>query len=177
MYFVFSGDTFKFPPDLSSTIQTTPLRSKGLYHTRSFSLESDTSVYFQLDHSPSASAPSSSHLRHPDWPSRLQLGPFPIPYSTATSPSRSPEKPSPNPEESFLSGVEVSSPTHTQLPLHGRNASYAGGGPKSKRTISNKKSLPDLRPNKLFVASGRDPSQKSEGPIGSEQPGSSRSVY
>ncbi|KAI0950446.1 hypothetical protein AcV7_008910 [Taiwanofungus camphoratus] len=141
------------------TMPHDPPQATALYHARSFSLESDTSTYFQLERSQKSTGPDSFQYARSDWSPSLQPPHFPHgPDSSSPSPSRSPERVIGGSDEQASSTDEDNkgSLSKGQQPVHARNASYAGGGHKSSRSrLALKKSLPDLRPLKLQVATGR----------------------
>ncbi|KAI0362346.1 hypothetical protein OH77DRAFT_1441806 [Trametes cingulata] len=126
----------------------TPLQTDMLYHARSFSLESDTSSYFQLDRSPGPSRPQ------PENPPRLHLDPF---FSRITgksaspSPSRSPDAGvSPSDESAISSGHPAH---HSRLPSH-THTNGMNGTRIPLKSPAVKKSLPDLRPTRLHLPNG-----------------------
>jgi hypothetical protein len=120
-------------------------------HHRTFSLDSDGSNYSDNV----LPIPSAQKLRSPKSPRppRLQLDA--ASRSAHASPHRSPDSYLPTPEESVSSTDEDT--TQSAAQLHGRNASYAGtGGPTSRSVLFAKKSMPDLRPAKLNLPNRRD---------------------
>ncbi|GBE82072.1 RAM signaling pathway protein-domain-containing protein [Sparassis latifolia] len=123
------------------------------YHTRSISLESEHSTYFQLDGPPSGAGPSS--LTRPDMLPRLHLSPIPpgVSSSTSTSPSRSPQDYPATPDQT----VSTNENAARKSSAHTRNVSFADGGYKSSRSAKlAKKSLPDLRPAVSPQGTSRD---------------------
>ncbi|EIW60077.1 uncharacterized protein TRAVEDRAFT_45328 [Trametes versicolor FP-101664 SS1] len=123
----------------------TPLQTDMLYHARSFSLESDTSSYFQLDRSPVPSRP------HPENPPRLHLDPFFSRIqgkSASPSPSRSPDASvSPSDDSAGPNGIHA---YHTRIPSHLNGHS---GTRIPLKSPAIKKSLPDMRP-RLHLPNG-----------------------
>ncbi|KAH9951890.1 RAM signaling pathway protein-domain-containing protein [Amylocystis lapponica] len=147
------------------TSSNSSLQANALYHSRSFSLESSTSAYFQLDRSHSRAEPGPSNgVRH-DWSPPLDFKSLlpGTPDSTSTSPSHSPERYFD--DDSSSADDDATIPNRSQL-IHGRNASYAGRGYKTSRNgLSIKKSLPDLRPAKLHLTTSSNgvPAQRTGG--------------
>ncbi|KAI9057861.1 hypothetical protein FKP32DRAFT_1597815 [Trametes sanguinea] len=124
----------------------TPLQTDLSFHGRSFSTESDSSSYFQLEPSPGPSRPTAQSSP------RLHLDPF---FSRVAgkgisrSPSRSPEASvSPRDESVLTNGAR---PNHSRLPSHSNGI---GGSRVPLRAPSVKKSLPDLRPTRLHLPNG-----------------------
>ena len=123
-------------------------------HSRSFSLESDNSIYSDMaslhaSYNPSPSrSPQPTRLRLDVLSARSRGG------SASASPSRSPGSYLPTPDESISSVDEDSSSqsrTQKNRPqLHGRNASSVTPSTVSRHRVFAKKSLPDLRPIHLF---------------------------
>ncbi|KAI0372858.1 hypothetical protein BV20DRAFT_990186 [Pilatotrama ljubarskyi] len=132
--------------DVNAPRDRTPLQTDMLYHARSFSLESDTSSYFQLDRSPGPSRPQ------PENPPRLYLDPFfsrAAGKSTSPSPSRSPDAGvSPSDDSAMSSGNHVN---HYRLPSH---TNGTNGARVPLKGPSVKKSLPDLRATRLHLPNG-----------------------
>ncbi|KAI0636774.1 RAM signaling pathway protein-domain-containing protein [Trametes polyzona] len=124
----------------------TPLQTDLLYHTRSFSLESDTSSNFQLDRSPAPSRPQ------PENPPRLHLDSFFLKIagkSGSPSPSRSPDASvSPSDESAGSNGIHAH---HSRFPSHLNGHS---GTRVPLKGPSVKKSMPDMRPTKLQLPNG-----------------------
>jgi len=139
------------------------LQATALYHARSFSLESDTSAYFQLERSHKSKERSqspSSYLQQ-DWPPRLQFTPFTpgFPISTSTSPSRSPDsyyppdESAPSTDDDGYGGMderESSQPQNGSLAVPGYRTSS------NSSTLTVKKSLPELRLKKLDLVASRE---------------------
>lgn len=127
------------------------INAESLYHSRSTSMESDTSSYFQLERDRS---PGPSKRPTDDAP-RLHLEPFFSNLTTAKSATPSPRSPeaivSPIDEPAFANGVHAG---------HARYASQAhlnGNGTNRvpfKSVPSVKKSMPDLRPTRLQLPNG-----------------------
>lgn len=119
-------------------------------HSRSFSLESDNSIYSDMailhaSHGPSPSrSPQPTRLRLDVLSARSRGG------SASASPSRSPGSYLPTPDESISSvDEEASGSSRAQKnrpQLHGRNASSVTPSNFSRHRMYAKKSLPDLRP-------------------------------
>ena len=118
------------------------------YHSRSYSLESDTSSYFQLD----PSSPGPSRQVAVDGP-RLHLDPF-FSHLTATKSTT----PSPRSPEGATSPTDDHSSTNGTHAGHGRFASHLNGNSLHKVPLkyspSTKKSAPDLRPARLHLPNG-----------------------
>ncbi|TBU65619.1 RAM signaling pathway protein-domain-containing protein [Dichomitus squalens] len=138
--------------DAPRSDRTPSVHAESLYHARSFSLESDASSYFQLDHSPGPSRKPTMD----DGP-RLHLDPFfssRIAKSATPSP-RSPESAiSPTDDSVLANGFHVG---HARVPSH---AHHTGNGINGTAKVSlkpipsSKKSLPDLRPARQHFANG-----------------------
>ena len=121
-----------------------------MYHSRSYSLESDTSSsYFQLDHSPGPSRKPTEDAPH------LHLDPFFTHLTAAKSTSPSPRSPdaaiSPLDDRIAPNGVHAG---HGRVPSH----VHMNGNGSTKVPIKNlpptKKSMPDLRPARLHLPNG-----------------------
>ena len=132
--------------------RTPSLHAESLYHARSFSLESDTSSYFQLDHSPGPSRKSTM-----DEGPRLHLDPF-FSHLTAKSATPSPRSPesavSPTDDSVSANGFHAS---HARLHSHTHHTSNGVNGTAKlllKPIPSSKKSLPDMRPARLHLPNG-----------------------
>lgn len=146
--------------NLSSVPQSSPpqagLQATALYHARSFSLESDTSTYFQLERSRSSVEPNKSSRSDqlPDWPLSLQLtNRF---ASSDTSPSRSPDSYYPSDE---VSGDEETQTIALELGLPRDSDDYLPRGAHRGSANSNltvKSSFPDFRLTKLHLNTSRD---------------------
>ncbi|KII89252.1 hypothetical protein PLICRDRAFT_110138 [Plicaturopsis crispa FD-325 SS-3] len=115
-------------------------------HARSFSIDSDVSLYSDLDRAVASQLPSSSDSSRLDRPPALHLGSLPS-FTPSHSPPRSPDSYLPTPDESVSSTDEEATAdlTSAQMREHIRNASYVAGlhGPDNR--LLGKKSLPDLR--------------------------------
>lgn len=127
-------------------------------HSRSFSMESDVSNNF--DGIPGSSLSRARSPRSPR-PPRLHLDVVPTGgrMHASASPARSPDSYLPTPEESVSSNDDESSRSGHSVtqPQHGRNASFAGGSASSsRRKLTAKKSLPDMRPAKLDLNGHQD---------------------
>ncbi|KAI1794556.1 RAM signaling pathway protein-domain-containing protein [Ganoderma leucocontextum] len=128
------------------------IHTESSYHTRSYSIESDASSYFQLDNSPGPSRKPTM-----DNGPRLHLDPFFSHLaSNSTTPSpRSPEGVVPPTDESVLpNGIHaghVRATSHAHLNGNGTNGAVKVP---SKSVPSMKKSLPDMRPARLHLANG-----------------------
>ncbi|KAI0082789.1 hypothetical protein K474DRAFT_1654962 [Panus rudis PR-1116 ss-1] len=120
------------------------------FHTRSFSIESDASIYSDMAN---LHAPSRRPTQSPG-PSRLRLDvpTFSRSASTSVSPSpiRSPASYLPTPDESTPSAEEdtVTGPGRLQRgqnQSHSRNGSSLPSRPPTRQAVLSQKSLPELR--------------------------------
>lgn len=143
--------------DSKSPFDTSLFVEGSSVHQRSSSLESDASTYSDTILTP----PSFDATRPPKSPRppRLHLAAMSSthPTDTSASPSHSPNSYLPTPEESVSSTDEDATQSTVTAQQHGRNASFAGPPAHPIRGIlTNKKSLPDMRPPKLSLHNQRD---------------------
>ncbi|RPD66340.1 hypothetical protein L226DRAFT_566785 [Lentinus tigrinus ALCF2SS1-7] len=152
-----SDDSMSSEPGNDSSIfldaprgDRTPSVADSAYHSRSYSLESDTSSYFQLD--PSSPGPSRKFTEDG---TRLHLDPF---FSHLTAPKST--TPSPRSPEGITSPIDDHPPTNGIHAGHARFASHThvnGNGLHKvplRYSPSAKKSAPDLRPARLHLPNG-----------------------
>ncbi|PCH38160.1 hypothetical protein WOLCODRAFT_161344 [Wolfiporia cocos MD-104 SS10] len=148
---------------LSGTPQSSPphdgphAHGTALHHTRSFSLESDSSTYFQLDRSQRKVERSRSPLAQPVWPSRLQFESTSA-VSNDVSPSHSPDSYYPPDEISSTKDEDGSSVLENPFARSPSDATTSEGQQRisTSSTITVKKNMPDLRPLKLQVSTSRE---------------------
>lgn len=120
-------------------------------HSRTTSLDSDTSTYSAIEASLRMSFLPITGLatKSPkaERPPRLNLSPVPsfIPTVAHTDSPTSPAHYLPTPDNSVSSEEDTAKMFGTGQPQHMRNASYAGGSKPSRPSLTAKKSLPDIR--------------------------------
>ena len=120
-------------------------------HSRSTSVDSDTSTYsaieasLQMSFLPITSLATKSPKA--ERPPRLNLSPVTsfVPTVTHTDSPTSPAHYLPTPDNSVSSEEDTARIFGTNQLQHMRNASYAGGSEPSRPSLITKKSLPDMR--------------------------------
>ncbi|KAI0664592.1 RAM signaling pathway protein-domain-containing protein [Cubamyces menziesii] len=125
---------------------STPLKVETPHHGRSYSIESNTSLYSPLDPSPGPSRSASEHSP------RLHLDQFFSRISdknVSRSSSRSPEASTSPHEDSILTNGTHAHPSRPLPHMNGNNGTRVPLKPPSV-----KKSLPDLRPSRLHLPNG-----------------------
>ena len=125
---------------------STPLKTETPHHGRSYSIESNTSLYSPLDPSPGPSRSASEHSP------RLHLDQFFTRISdknASRSSSRSPEASTSPHEDSILTNGTHAHPSRPLPHMNGNNGTRVPLKPPSV-----KKSLPDLRPSRLHLPNG-----------------------
>ena len=127
------------------------LSSDSVIHSRTTSVDSDTSTYSVVEASLRMSfIPTNGLLTKtpkPDRPPRLNLSPVPsfIPTVTHTNSPASPPHYLPTPDNSVSSEEDTAKIFGTNQSQHTRNASYAAGSKPPRPSLTAKKSLPDMR--------------------------------
>ncbi|TFK91250.1 hypothetical protein K466DRAFT_583015 [Polyporus arcularius HHB13444] len=129
----------------------TPSVADSAYHSRSYSLESDTSSYFQLD----SASPGPSRQITEGGP-RLHLDPFfsnlAIPKSSTPSPLSPDGLTSPNDEHSLTNGIHAG---HARVASSHAHMNGNGIHKAPLRYVPfTKNSAPDLRPTRLHLPNG-----------------------